>query len=392
MFCNLKYEEEIIWPLTLHRCLPPIPALLGPFPHDLSALTPEAFDECTPSQGLTEIVSVDAKDSWASINLISSAGISTLEVSIDDHKLYVYAADGRYITPQVVDAVVVPSKPVFMSSVLSTCSQEFADGNRYTAMIKLDQPAADYTIRVAAFGLNQVATGLATLSYAGSSGPAAPNPVFNYAGQNLTAEVVLFSDTAIVPFETVSPSLDVAKTFLLEIKNEGASYLWTLSGLESYSMNLEDDTALLFDPTSPAAQDSNLTISTNNGTWVDFVIQVLGPLAPPHPIHKHSNKAFIIGQGVGAWNWTTVAEAAAVIPQNFNFVNPPLRDGFTTPPVSGTPTWMAVRYQVVNPGAFLMHCHIQTHLSGGMAIAILDGIDAFPVVPEEYLTATFPGY
>jgi FtsP/CotA-like multicopper oxidase with cupredoxin domain len=122
------------------------------------------------------------------------------------------------------------------------------------------------------------------------------------------------------------------------------------------------------------------------------VIQVLGPIAPPHPIHKHSNKAFIIGQGVGAWNWTTVAEAATVIPQNFNFVNPPLRDGFTTPPANGGPTWMAIRYQVVNPGAFLLHCHIQPHLSGGMAMAILDGIDAWPTVPEEYLTANFTGY
>jgi hypothetical protein len=259
-------------------------------------------------------------------------------------------------------------------------------------MIKLDQPAADYVIRVATVGLNQVTTGIATLSYTGSSGPATPNPVINYAGQNLTADFTPFSDAAIVPFETVSPSTEIDKTFLLEIENEGAIYLWTLSGLESYSINLEEDTALLFNPNSAEAQNSNLTITTNNGTWVDLVVQVLGPIAPPHPIHKHSNKAFIIGEGVGAWNWTTVAEAAAVIPQNFNFVNPPLRDGFTTPPASGQPTWMAVRYQVVNPGAFLIHCHIQTHLSGGMAMAILDGIDAFPVVPEEYLTATFPGY
>lgn len=102
--------------LRLCRCLPPLPLLVGPFTHNFSALTPEALEECTPSQGSTEIVSVDAKDGWASINLISSSGISTLEVSIDDHKLYVYAADGRYITPQIVDAVVVPSKYILTSS------------------------------------------------------------------------------------------------------------------------------------------------------------------------------------------------------------------------------------------------------------------------------------
>jgi hypothetical protein len=71
-------------------------------------------------------------------------------------------------------------------------------------MIKLDQPAADYVIRVATVGLNQVATGIATLSYTGSSGPATPNPVINYAGQNLTADFTPFSDAAIVPFEQKS--------------------------------------------------------------------------------------------------------------------------------------------------------------------------------------------
>ena len=45
---------------------------------------------------------------------------------------------------------------------------------------------------------------------------------------------------------------------------------------------------------------------------------------------------------------------------------------------------MALRYQVINPGAFLFHCHIQTHMMGGMAVAMLDGVDAWPTVPSEY--------
>jgi hypothetical protein len=45
---------------------------------------------------------------------------------------------------------------------------------------------------------------------------------------------------------------------------------------------------------------------------------------------------------------------------------------------------MVIRYQVVNPGAFLFHCHVQTHMSGGMAVAMLDGVDEWPEVPSEY--------
>ena len=61
------------------------------------------------------------------------------------------------------------------------------------------------------------------------------------------------------------------------------------------------------------------------------------------------------------------------------------RDGFTTTPANGNSSWLALRYEVVNAGAFLFHCHLQTHLSGGMAVAMLDGVDQWPTVPENYL-------
>jgi hypothetical protein len=38
----------------------------------------------------------------------------------------------------------------------------------------------------------------------------------------------------------------------------------------------------------------------------------------------------------------------------------------------------------MNPGAWMLHCHIQSHLSGGMAMVILDGTDVWPDVPDEY--------
>jgi len=59
------------------------------------------------------------------------------------------------------------------------------------------------------------------------------------------------------------------------------------------------------------------------------------------------------------------------IPENFNLNNPPYRDGFYTLPVSTTSTWLAVRYQVINPGAFLLHCHINPHLTGGMGYVVI---------------------
>ncbi len=100
---------------------------------------------------------------------------------------------------------------------------------------------------------------------------------------------------------------------------------------------------------------------------------------PSHPIHKHGNKMWLIGSGQGTFRWSSVEEA------NFNLVDPPRRDGFATLDAPHAPTWTAVRYQVTNPGAWVIHCHIQTHFMGGMSMLIQDGVDHWPTVPPEYL-------
>lgn len=71
---------------------------------------------------------------------------------------------------------------------------------------------------------------------------------------------------------------------------------------------------------------------------------------PPHPIHRHGTKAHIIGYGQGDFPWPNVATARKAIPNAFNLENPPLRDGFYTPVVITTASWLAVRYHVHNPG------------------------------------------
>ena len=46
--------------------------------------------------------------------------------------------------------------------------------------------------------------------------------------------------------------------------------------------------------------------------------------------------------------------------------------------------WMAIRYQVTNPGAFLLHCHVQTHFAGGMGVVLLDAPREIPPLPAYY--------
>jgi FtsP/CotA-like multicopper oxidase with cupredoxin domain len=156
---------------------------------------------------------------------------------------------------------------------------------------------------------------------------------------------------------------------------------------DSFPFSLNREEPLLFNPNELAKHDlSDLTIRNKNGSWVDIIVLPQAPLQPPHPLHKHSNKFYVIGAGVGSWTFSSVAEAMEVMPHNFNLINPPIRDTYPTLPVlPGMDTWVVYRYQVVNPGAFLFHCHVQPHLDGGMAVALIDGYDVWPDVPGRYL-------
>jgi len=281
--------------------------------------------------------------------------------------MYVYAVDGSYIEPQLVDAIVA------------------TNGDRYSVLVKLERPG-DYAIRVASLIDVQILAGTATLRFSDGDVPPADHvsqPFINEAGVNTSASVRFFNQGGMKSFPPDRVSQTADQTVKLAIRTAGRSYLWALNDT-SYPQRLDSAEPLLFSPPNLDIQN-NVTISTRNNTWVDIIFEdVVFPM-PPHPIHKHGNKMWLIGAGEGRFNYSNVAEALQEIPQNFNLVDPPKRDSLATLPAMTGPVWMAVRYHVNNPGAWLMHCHIQSHLLGGMSVAIQDGVDRWPAVPDEYL-------
>ena len=368
-------------------CTPPSQKALdeGNFPSDITKVPPGLIEGCSPTKGTHEIIEVNAADRYASIHWISALSIKTPVVSIDEHPMTVFAVDGQYIQPQ-------PADSIFMYN-----------GERFAAIVKLDKPAGDYTIRVANSNADQLIAGFATLrvtnntrhrghgarSTSSSSAPASTSkPYINYGGNNVSASVISLDETKLVPFPASKPAPSADATHFMKFGRLGANYGWTLSGNALYPDSEDESQPLLFNPNSSLARNDSLIIRTKNGTWVDVVMQVVlnaaAPAQPAHPIHKHSNKGYIIGAGNGVFNYTSVAEAIKAIPGSFNLETPSLRDSFTTPSVLRGPAWVVFRYQVVNPGAFYVHCHIQTHLIGGMAMTILDGVDVWPEIPAEY--------
>jgi len=287
--------------------------------------------------------------------------------SIDEHPMYIYEVDGSYIEPQLVESALI------------------FNGERYAAMVKLDKPYKDYTIRVPDTQGDQVISGFATMRYQGSDNVYPSQPYVDYGGQNTSASVKALDPKAIKPYPPVTIPRHADQLVNLTLGRWGSSYTWTASGNALYDVMANWDDPILYNLNAKNNLADQVTIQTKNGTWVDLLLQ-LGemPNTPaiqaPHVMHKHSNKAFILGVGPGFFNWTSTEEAYAERPDLFQLDNPQMRDTFVTNGPTG-PTWMIVRYQVVNPGPFLFHCHIETHLSNGMAVALLDGVDVWPQVP-----------
>ncbi|CAI7652147.1 unnamed protein product [Penicillium glandicola] len=368
---ELSYLKSVIdnKPLTDKGCLPNIYETQGDFPPTYEDKMPAGLNSgCTPTTGLHEIIEVDPNATWVSFKFISAASIKALMFSIDEHPMYIYEVDGSYIEPQLVESV------------------DIFSGERYAAMVKLDKAWKEYTIRVPDTQDDQVISGFATMKYKGSQDTTQSQPYVDYGGRNTSDSVVALAPKEIKNYPAVTISQTADQLVNLTIGRSGSSYTWTTSGGGLYDMMANWDDPILYDINAKNNLDPQVTIQTKNGTWVDLLLQ-LGemPNTPaiqaPHVMHKHSNKGFVLGVGPGLFNWSSTEEAHAEHPEFFQLENPLMRDTFVTIGAQG-PTWMIVRYHVVNPGPFLFHCHIHTHMANGMAVALLDGIDAWPQVPE----------
>ncbi|KAM5446184.1 hypothetical protein McanCB49686_008082 [Microsporum canis] len=359
----------------VNSCLPKevqAKVIAGGRPTKLSAIPPKIFDVCSPTQGSNAIIQVqedesDRNGTWVALNVIGAYSTVTTTFSIDELPMWIYAVDGEYIEPQKVNAISV------------------TNGDRYSFLVHLTD-AGDYTIRQAATLAVQLLSGQGTLSYRRKHQPPTNQtsmPHIDDAGRPLSADVVFFDQAAQKPYPAFPVGQKADQTFILEIGNTELAYKWSLNGT-SLPLTLDADDPILFKP-QPNLMN-NLTITTRNNTWVDLIFVATQVPQPPHPIHKHGNKMWLLGSGHGPFKWNSVEEAMKAIPQNFNLVNPPRRDGFATLDAPRDPTWMAVRYHVTNPGAWFIHCHIQSHMLGGMAMVIQDGIDHWPKVPREYLS------
>ncbi|KAH9906009.1 multicopper oxidase [Xylariomycetidae sp. FL2044] len=361
--------------LTDKSCLPPeaiAKILTAPdaLPVNLNVIPNGIFSGCQETEGSIDIIEVTKDkcvvEQWVMLDLIGNLALATVQVSVDELEMWVVAADSNFIKPVAVHSIGI------------------ANGQRYTVLVRLEEPKK-YTLRVASTSDPQILYGTSILDFkvAGrDQNPAPTIPWINERGVNLTSNVVFFDPNAVKPFlpEPIPRDADATYKFVLQVdKNNN---LWALNTTHRPDDLESAATPLLFAP-QPGLQDNHTVTVPDSASWVDYIFQV--PVGqPPHPIHVHGRHFYVVGQGTGNFTWDSVADAARDAPESFNLVDPPLRDTFPTAGSVPEASWLVIRRRSDNPGVWLLHCHIQSHMQGGMSVVIQEGLAKLPAIPVEY--------
>ncbi|KAK8713932.1 hypothetical protein V6N13_149134 [Hibiscus sabdariffa] len=322
------------------------------------------------------------------LRIVNAALNSQLFYKIANHNLTVVAVDASYTKPYVTDVLVI------------------APGQTVDALLAADQDVGSYYMAASAYstaaGLpfdNTTTRGLVV--YGGAPSTATPLmpalPAFN---DTLTAHKFTSNLTGLkdgphwvqVP-RTVDYGMFVTIGLGLEPCPANKTCLGPMGAKPSASMNNQSfvpPTGLslrqafisnvngVFNtdfPAKPPIEFDYTNASINNNppslfapkvtkvtklnfnSTVEMVLQntaILG--VENHPMHIHGLNFHVLAQGFGNYN---PAEHRNI----FNLVDPQIRNTIGVP-VGG---WAVIRFRVNNPGVWIMHCHLDAHLSYGLA-------------------------
>ncbi|RXW21107.1 hypothetical protein EST38_g4717 [Candolleomyces aberdarensis] len=90
---------------------------------------------------------------------------------------------------------------------------------------------------------------------------------------------------------------------------------------------------------------------------VQLNITSISPVATPHPFHLHGH-AFSVIKSADS--------------DTFNFENPVRRDVVS---IGGVGQFAVIRFVTDNPGPWIFHCHIEPHLSVGLAVVFVEDFE-----------------
>lgn len=281
------------------------------------------------------------------LRLVNSGTDSHFQFSIDGHNLTVVANDFVPIVPYTTEAIGI------------------AIGQRYDVIIEANAAPGDYWLRAkwnSACAQNQNPDGITGIIRYDAASTADPTTVSTVTKAESCGDE---SPADLVPWL----SLDVGAWNEVALQSVQTAigpewFQWTLNG-SSLELDWEDPTIekIIAGETSFPLDYNVVSVDRTPGAtaaeWVVLIIQDDTGFGITHPIHLHGHDFWVLAQEVSMFNGDT---------STFNLVNPPRRD-VASLPGNG---YIAMAFELDNPGAWIVHCHIAWHASQGLALEFVE--------------------
>jgi FtsP/CotA-like multicopper oxidase with cupredoxin domain len=153
----------------------------------------------------------------------------------------------------------------------------------------------------------------------------------------------------------------ITREFLIELMpNASGAFLMYVNNV---STRVNYDNSILLDAKagiSSSSLDPELNIY-DFGSNSSVRVVIYNTWGQQHPMHLHGHNFWVLAQGKGTWDGTVT-----------NPSNPQRRDThLMMPGTTDTPSYIVLEWELNNPGVWPMHCHMSTHVSGGLIINIL---------------------
>ncbi|AEO68473.1 benzenediol:oxygen oxidoreductase [Thermothielavioides terrestris NRRL 8126] len=293
------------------------------------------------------------------LRLINTSVENHFQVSLVNHTMTIIAAD---LVP--VNALTVDS--LFLGV-----------GQRYDVTIDASRTPGNYWFNVTYGGSN----------LCGGSNNKFPAAIFHYAG----APGGLPTDPGVAPVDhNCLDNMDLtpvvkrsvpANSFVKKPENTldvhldttgTPLFVWKVNGS---AINIDwnnpvDDYVMKGNLSFPTAD--NIVEVDAADQWTYWLIEndPEAVISLPHPMHLHGHDFLVLGKSPVsppgaqvAYTFDPSTDLARLVGTN------PVRRDVTMLPAKG---WLLLAFKTDNPGAWLLHCHIAWHVSGGLSVVFLE--------------------
>ncbi|KDP46886.1 hypothetical protein JCGZ_24095 [Jatropha curcas] len=324
------------------------------------------------------------------LRVSSLTALSALSFQIEGHNMTVVEADGHYVEPFVVQNLFIYS------------------GETYSVLVKTDQnPSRNYWMTTNVVSREpKTPLGLGIFNYYPNHprrSPATtppPGPVWNDTEPRFEQSVAIKAHKDHIHTPPRMPHRTIVMLNTQNLVNE--YYRWSVNNVSfnlphtPYLIALKKNLTHVFSQVSPPTgynyssydiytvpENTNATISDavyrlQFNTTVDIILQnaisMNNKTSETHPWHLHGHDFWVLGYGKGKFDMYNDQK-------NFNLENPIMKNTVAVHPYG----WTALRFVADNPGAWLFHCHIESHFFMGMGVVFEEGIERVGKLPSSIM-------